>query len=159
MTRAIRVTEVKVDQGNSIITIAFDLQVDLTKLDPICPATLYRDEDARSSLLDLHRLLSIQGQSATCISFDSSTEVVVGETYFHQGWWSTSAYRLVTDRTRLWTLAKYPDDSDHDHCPLTWKKISTKNGEAFGYCSGDDWISVEAFEKYIRDDLLGVRQT
>lgn len=48
-------------------------------------------------------------------------------------------------------------DWDHEHCVLTWATI---NDSDEGYLSGPDgkWLTVESYERYIRDDALRLRR-
>jgi hypothetical protein len=65
---------------------------------------------------------------------------------------------LVPDTTRKWQRTKCPDNGKHDFCPMTYKNIGADEAEREGYLSDGVWISVDAYDKYIRDDFLRVRQ-
>jgi hypothetical protein len=85
------------------------------------------------------------------------TTLASGGRYIFRGLFTADALELVTDTSREWIREPYPDNGDHDHCALTWARIAADEGDGCGYRSGSDWISVEAFELYIKGDRLRVR--
>lgn len=64
----------------------------------------------------------------------------------------------VRDRSRVWSHEHYPDNGDHDHCLVTWTRIEAQGSHPDGYRSGCDWLTVNAYQTYIVQDLLRIRQ-
>jgi hypothetical protein len=125
---------------------------------PLFPASLLVREGEEAVRLD--RLIS-QTSDGT-FSFESygetETAVIPGQTFVFRPWWTPDALALVEDTTRRWVRERYPNNGSHEHCPLTWETIAANEGDGTGYRSGTDWISVTAYEQYVRDDKLHVRR-
>jgi hypothetical protein len=69
---------------------------------------------------------------------------------------TTEILRTATDPLVEWRKGIY-DRGDHTHCLLTFDAID--DGET-AYQAGPNvgWITVEAYEKYVRDDVLRLRR-
>jgi hypothetical protein len=150
------VTVVAIERSSprSLVTLRFDEP----EGPPGFPANLWnKGTDAK---WHLDKVVTADDGTLTFETDEDLKALEVGRKYGFQQWWTPEALALVTDLTRHWQRATYPDNGDHDHCPLSWIEISAQPGEGVehvGYRSGDDWISVGAYERFIRDDHLRVR--
>lgn len=135
------------------------LRVDKILPLPLAPGGLYSLSDPKKKVLELHKLLN-QGEEGNLIfkTYESPMELPPkGGKFIFRAWWTPNALDIVTNMSLTWTREKYPGNGDHDHCLLTYKTISAYTGEREGYCSGKAWISVEGYERFIRDDILRLR--
>jgi hypothetical protein len=55
-----------------------------------------------------------------------------------------------------WHRRTYNKPGDHTHCLPTWKTID--RGTTAYQVDDAGWITVDAYEKYIRDDILRLRR-
>jgi len=147
-------TVLLVSRDGADLSVSLDL--DRPYSPPLFPASLLRaggDEALRLDRVEEVEPLRYEGRA-----FDAGhSSVAAGDRFIFRGWWTPDALDLVLDTNRSWVLERYPDHGGHEHCQLTWVEISAQGGEPAGYRSGDDWISVEAFRRYIQDDHLRVR--
>ena len=136
--------------------LCVSLKLDRPYSPPLFPASLLRAEGDEA--LHLDRVEEVEPLRYEGRAFDAGhSSVAAGDCFTFRGWWTSDALDLVLDTGRSWVLERYQEDGGHEHCRLTWVEISAHGGEPNGYRSGDDWISVEAFQRYIRDDHLRVR--
>ncbi len=125
---------------------------------PLYPAALYHQSDPSREALQLHKLVGTARNVLTFQSYDvGPTLPSPGQRFIFRCWWSRDALELVLNTDLTWTLQEYPDDGSHSHCPLTYETISAYTGHRDGYRSGDTWITVEAYDRFIRDDVLRIR--
>ena len=128
----------------------------------IAPASLVDDSTDWVAVIELHHLI---GKAGSRLSFETygpvEHEPVVGREYTLQSWWSQGALDLVTDMNRVWTREAYPPGGDDCvYCPLTYSwfgRGESDDSVMEGYRSRDVWITVDAYERFIRDDLLRIR--
>jgi hypothetical protein len=151
--RAYAVVLDSAQHGDSLVTT---IRVSLWPGDPITPAALW-DIEGKSEVLQFHRLIDTEGSQLTLETFDFRGELpVFDHEYLFQLWWTPDAMDLVTDMSRVWRRSQYPEGDKCDWCPLTYKDFG-QDREREGYFSDGVWITVAAYNKYIRDDFLRVR--
>jgi hypothetical protein len=125
---------------------------------PLAPATVWGGEDDRERVIDLHRLVSLREDAATFESYGiGEVQVSSGDEVRHAfySWWTPEQLEVARDRGLAWRRRAY-DGADHDHCLLTWQKIQPRD---VAYVSEAGWLSVEAYEQFIRDDRLRLRRS
>lgn len=161
--RTARVVDVSTKEDVTVVQI--EVQGEARPLiPPIAPAALYAEDDPAREVYQLHRLLHEEGDRLTFETYrDTSAEAPeVGHRYVFRSWWLEDALELVEDTSLEWTLERYPDNGDHDFCPLTYGDICGKPDCAAcqheGYRSGNRWITVDAYQRFIRDDVLRLRR-
>jgi hypothetical protein len=142
--------------------VAIELEVDRDLSPGEGPGGLYRLEDPAALVLELHRCVRHEDTVLEYEMYDWDGPLPhTGEAFFLRHWWQPEAVELARDVTRIWTRALYPQGDDCDFCPLTWKRFSADprdiGYEREGYRSGGAWVSVEGYERYIRDDRLRMR--
>ncbi len=146
-------------EGDTTTTEAF---VSRPLGDPIAPAGLYAQDESRI-VMELHKAVAVSGRRVTFESYETNDEVRVGASYELRQMWDSSAFELVTNLGLVWSRETYPGDgSACDSCPLTYVWFGRDRGDGAateGYRSGRAWITVDAYERYIRDDILRVRAT
>ena len=116
---------------------------------------MWTDED--QPVVELHKLLRLDGDAAMFEGYDlASSAPEPGGPYRVFSWWNPDQFRAATDPDVEWRKGTY-DKGDHTHCLLTWDAID--HGET-AYQAGPDagWITIDAYEKYIRDDVLRLRR-
>ena len=134
------------------------LKVDELPSSSLYPAGLYDQANPAIEVLQLHKLVNAKGDILTFESYCvESSPASVGERFVFRCWWTSDALDLVLNTDLVWSQEKYPDDQGHWYCPLTYETIGSDEGQAEGYRSGDTWVTVEAYEKFIRDDVLRIR--
>lgn len=153
----------RVARSRDVTTTEVRLKAGEWPFDPIAPATVWTDDDRR--VVDLHRLLQVDGEEATFESYDLTGELPrPGGPYRIFSWWDPNQFRAATDRNVRWHSRTYDKPGDHTHCLLTWKAIdhgtTAYQVDDAGWIKVDDagWITVDAYEKYIRDDILRLRR-
>ncbi len=128
---------------------------------PFAPCLLMTDETG-DVVCELHRLVEVNGDIVVCDRFTELDPRVpeVGGCYHYQGWWVPGAMDAVLDESALWHRRVYPDNGDHDHCLLTYDTLAAYGDYAHeGYFhEAHGWVTVEAYELYIRDDVCRLRQ-
>lgn len=122
---------------------------------PLAPATLWDEEgDASSSLMEFHHLVSVGDEFAEFESYEATNvELTRPGPYGLISWWTPEQLAAAEDTSLTWAAKPY-DGKDHDHCLLTWKTINPRDR---AYVSGAGWITVEAYEEFIRGGRLRLR--
>lgn len=136
------------------------LVLDRDPLSPVAPAGLYRLPAGGDEAFQLHKLAS---RSPAVLGFETyewqEPLPAIGEAYAFRSWWTRAAFDAVCDTRKRWELATYPDNGDHDHCLLTWETIAAYGPyHRLGYRSGDDWVTIQAYDTFFQRDLLRLRQ-
>jgi hypothetical protein len=149
----VRVAVTKVARSHDVTTTEVRLAAGEWPFDPI--ATVWTDDDRR--VVDLHCLMRMDGDEATFESYDLTGELPQpGGPYRIFSWWDPNQFRAATDRTVRWHRRTYNKPGDHTHCLLTWEAID--HGTTAYQVDDAGWITVDAYEKYIRDDMLRLRR-
>lgn len=103
--------------------LCVSLELDRPYSPPLFPASLLRAEGDEA--LHLDRVEEVEPLRYEGRAFDAGhSSVAAGDRFIFRGWWTPDALDLVLDTGRSWVLARCPDDSDHEHCQLTWVTIS-----------------------------------
>jgi hypothetical protein len=106
--------------------------------------------------MQLHKL--VNRELGEVLVFESygivSTPPESGDQVILRPWWTPDAWNAATDPQRNWQRRIY-DESDHDHCLLTWQTISV--GEEAYRSELGEWVSADAYERFIRNDVLRLR--
>jgi hypothetical protein len=126
---------------------------------PWAPAALYDLATERHEIFQLHKILYSFEESSRFITFGSSLPIdsIIGQKFAYRPWWSAEAWDLVTNSSLTWHRKSYPDNGSHTHCPITWQAISADKEPREGYKCGNVWITIEAYENFIRDDIYKCR--
>lgn len=121
---------------------------------PLAPAGLYDLPTQGVEYFQLHKLESTAERAHTFRTFKCvpPTGPDQGLKVVFRPWWTTRAWNIVTDRHRVWQFAQYLNDGSHAHCELTYAPIGANEAQKDGYFSGNDWITTEAYERFVRDD-------
>jgi hypothetical protein len=123
--------------------------------EPIAPAGLYAEEHDDEQLFELHTLRHWEpGGLLVFESYGDAAAVRPGERAVFRSRWTRESWWAATDRNLQWELAVYHGDG-HDHCLLTWETIA--RGDTAYRSSRGNWVTVGAYERYIRDDVLRLR--
>jgi hypothetical protein len=123
---------------------------------PMAPATIWGGVDGKERVFDLHRLVELDGDTASFESFGVEVpSLLPAGPYDLISWWRPDQFEAVSDTNLVWSRRPYDGPDDDETCLLTWKSI-LPGDEA--YVSDAGWVSVEAWEQYIRDDELRLRQ-
>jgi len=144
-------------------TVRVSLAADGIPPSPVAPAGLYAPASPAELAYELHRLVAADGMTLVFDAFDWEGRLPhAGQRFILRTWWLPEALNLVRDTTRVWKRRRYTDSDECRFCPLTWKRFTADShisgAEHEGYQSGDSWISVEGYERYIRADELQLRR-
>jgi hypothetical protein len=131
---------------------------------PVAPAGLYELSEPSQLVLELHKLIRSEEDLFTFETYQSTfSDAVTGSSYIIQSWWTDEAFDIVKDTTRQWRRARYPGtERDCVRCLLTYKHFGAqgeRDVRTEGYVSGDVWITIEAYERFIAQDVLRIRST
>jgi hypothetical protein len=123
--------------------------------EPLAPASVWSGEGRRTRVIDLHRLVSRAEDVAIFESYGLEGDIpTAGGPYALYAWWTPEQLEAARDVDLEWRRRSY-DGADHDHCLLTWQTIGSGD---VAYSSEAGWISVDAYEQFIRDDVLRLRE-
>jgi hypothetical protein len=146
----------KVARSHDVTTTEIRLDGGGWPFGPIAPTTVWTDEDRR--VIDLHRLVRIDGDEATFEGYDLAGRLPQqGGPYRIFSWWDPNQYRAATDLDAQWHHRAYNKPGDHTHCLLTWATID--HGTTAYQVDDAGWITVATYRKYIRHDVLRLRRT
>lgn len=147
---AAEVLEVSV--AGSVTTMRLRLSV--VRVEPLAPAGLWRGADAAEEAWQLHRLVERAPDGSLVFeTYDGGTPPEQGERFVFQSWWTPRQFEAARDQTPRWERAVY-SDGDHEHCLLTWHTIMPGD---HAYHSSVGWLSVDAYQRFIRGDVLRLR--
>jgi hypothetical protein len=126
--------------------------------DPGAPATLWTDDDQR--VIELHKPVRIDGNTAVFESYDLRYDPPPpGGLYHLIQWWTPEQYETATSTDIGWSLVTWAQPTptwDHEHCALTWASIEPGD-PVYVSDDGDKYLVPDAYEKYVRDDVLRPR--
>lgn len=161
----VTIREVSVEGNICHITVELSDEAFTRLRPPLSPATLWRDDDPHIKLIELHRLITLDGQYATFETVvESSPDVASGDVVQFISWWTKEQLAVAQDIKRVWqrtrfepldAIATYADGTvkdvpggwDHEHCYLNFEKID--ESEPYGYTDGNLWLCEECYQKYI----------
>jgi hypothetical protein len=120
---------------------------------PLAPGGLYDVETQGKEALQLHKLvLEAKDECVFRTYTDAEQSNIVGQHFVFRPWWTKRAWGLVTDTSLVWSHAKYPADGSHTHCELTYEAIGADEKIKSGYVSGNNWVTPEAYERFVLHD-------
>ena len=127
---------------------------------PLAPAGLYDQATQSNEHFQLHKLVHEAVGSYTFRTFKAKPLAgdLGGLAFVFRPWWTHQGWTNVADTTRTWQHATYPDDGSHAHCELTYVGIGAQLEQKDGYFSGGDWITCEAYERFVRNDEYRCRE-
>jgi hypothetical protein len=122
--------------------------------EPVAPATMWTDETEPSrKVIELHRLVRLDGEMAVFESYGAARAPSPGGPYSLYSWFRPEQLRAIQDESLRCERRRYDGPPD-ESCLLTWADINPGDD---AYVSDAGWITVDAYERFIRDDLLRVR--
>jgi hypothetical protein len=126
---------------------------------PLAPAGLYDVENQRDEALQLHKIVLSDGETYTFRTYEAEArpESICGKSFVFRPWWTPKSIALVTKPSSQWRYALYPADGTHAHCELTYVGIGANEDAKDGYFIEDLWVTCDAYERYIRDDVFHCR--
>jgi len=125
----------------------------------LAPAGLYDTQTQKLESYQLHKLLSRSNDKLEFKTYGSSLPTIplAGLEFVFRPWWTDEAWELVTDVSLVWERLSYPSNGSHDHCAITWVAIGQGEKNKEGYRSGNAWITVQAYEQFVRRDVYHCR--
>ena len=134
------------------------LEGDAAYQPPLAPAGLYDVETQRVEAMQLHKFISQTAGSYTFRTYGLDlTTKLKGRQFVFRPWWTPRAFELVAIPSDAWRFAPYPNDGSHAHCELTYVGIGAAEEHKDGYFLENIWVTREAYENYIRDDVFHCR--
>ena len=125
---------------------------------PLAPGGLYDIETQRTEAIQLHKLLAVtEGVHSFRTYGAAGITGLKGQRFVFRPWWTSKAFDLVANPSDGWRLAKYPNDGSHAHCELTYVGIGAAEEHKDGYFLGSIWVTRDAYENCIRDDMFHCR--
>jgi hypothetical protein len=151
----VEILEVSQNRDVTRIVARFDKAVS----DPVAPSGLYINPKSGSERFQLHKLISQDELVFTFETYHSAHPLpMMGDMYSYRGWWLPKAIEAVLDEEAQWQREQYPNNGNHDHCLLTWETIASYSQTSEGYHSEHGWITVDAYNKFIRDDIYHLKK-
>jgi len=151
------IVETQIAEGGGVITTLEGSPTPYSSV--LAPAGLYDIQSQKIESYQLHKLLhwtndklvfKTYGQPLPATSLD-------GLEFVFRPWWTDEAWKLVTDKELSWERLPYPSNGSHEHCAITWEAIGQGEKNKEGYRSGDAWVTVQAYEQFIRQDIYHCR--
>jgi len=126
---------------------------------PLAPAGFYDVQTERVERFQLHKVLHHATNHLVFKTFGSSlpSRPITTQTFVFRPWWTDEAWELVTTTSLVWQRLKYPANGSHEHCAITWEAIGCGEQNTEGYRTGSTWVTVQAYEKFVRDDAFHCR--
>jgi hypothetical protein len=123
--------------------------------EPLAPAGLYTGPEAADEVWQLHRLIE-RGADGSLVfeSYDRDRPPQPGAHFVFRSWWTVDQLAVAADTALEWRRERYAEE-DHEHCLLTWAMIAPGD-EAYRSTAG--WLSTVAYERFVRDDILRLRE-
>lgn len=151
-----------VQRGDTVRTsLSVVTRGSLTRLSPpLAPASLVTLDDPTRSLFDLHRAIA-SDSGLSYETYDTQHQLpTIGRQYLLRFWWDQRGLDAVIDRDATWVRQPYPAGAPgtHDHCLLTWETIAAHSEHPVAYRSHHGWLTDDAYEQYIAQDVLRLRR-
>lgn len=148
----------KIERDGSTVRITMTAPTPLPE-DAI-PATLLDPAGTPIPRVEVHKLVEERNGTVVTETYDWQGPLPeVGRVYGLGEWFTRDQLDALLDLDAVWTFETYPDNGDHDHCLVTWTTIAAYGDfERMGYRSAHGWITVAAYEEYIRGDRLRRRR-
>jgi hypothetical protein len=135
------------------------LELDKCVSEPLAPAGLYSTSNISEERFQLHKFIQKEKNQYHFETYQSAMSLPSpGGIYWFRAWWDRETVKAALDITIVWNREYYPDNGDHDHCLFTWERIAAHSENRIGYHSRYGWITVEAYNKIIRDDIYRLRK-
>lgn len=147
------------DRGRDIVVTVIEQK--RPPPDPIAPGALYEAEDSSAEVFPLHKLTDRESsRESDLLTFETYETVgvlpMLGAEYELRSWWLPQAMDALLDPDAGWERAQYEGDHrDDELCLFTWENLAD-HPEAFRSKYG--WVTAEAFDMYVRHDLLRMRE-
>ena len=151
-------TVVRAEREGDVVTVVLDQKRPPPV--PIAPGALYESEDSRAEVFPLHKLVvQERGRGSDRLTFETYEESrslpAAGEQYELRSWWLPHAIDALLDPKAGWERARYEGDRrDDEMCLFTWENLADAPD---AYRSKYGWATAEAFDLYVRGDLLRMR--
>lgn len=134
---------------------------DPVALEPLAPGMLYLQDADQTIVFELHRTVSVDGSSVVFESFRDAVSggwqmPVVGARYHWRGWIIPDAWDAIQSNLDVWQMQAVTND--HEHCIITWETI-LQGDQGYYNSVLKEWISIDAFQKFMRDDIYRLRLT
>jgi len=153
-----RQTGVRIIKASSVgeaVTTELRLEEGEWPSEPLAPATVWADEaEPSSKVIELHRLVRIDGEIAVYESYGAPRAPSPGGTYSLFSWFRPEQLRAIQDESLRWERRRYDGPILDEDCLLTWTPINPGDD---AYISEAGRITVDAYEQFICDDLLRIR--
>jgi hypothetical protein len=134
------------------------VRFDRMDLGPVAPAGLYVDPTTGDERFQLHKLARNDGEMFYFETYNSTHPLPMpGKVYSYRGWWLPEAMKAALDTTAEWRREQYPEDEHHATCLFTWETIVANSNNCEGYRSKYGWITVDAYKKFICEDIYRLR--
>jgi hypothetical protein len=146
---------VAADESGGVVSTTLELIEGEWPSEPLAPATLWTA--TVDPILELHKLVRREGKTATFETYGVTEAPKSGGPYRLFSWWRPEQYELAADGRIEWRLATVPTDADDLDCALTWARLRPGETAYVAPCL-DEWISVDAYQRYIREDLLRMQR-
>lgn len=146
-----------VDRSCDVSTVAIEISREDYVSYPIAPASLWR-LDSDEEVFSFHQLVRREYGRLVFETYGTDAPPPrVGSTHRFCSWWIPAAMDAVRETSARWERLTYPDDGCHDHCLLTWERLSAQGPHTEGYRSPHGWITVEACHEFIEQDRFRLR--
>lgn len=121
----------------------------------IDPAWISKGEYPNWYKFELHKLISFKQDVLVFETYLLDSKLpIAGEKYQFCSSFMPSQIKLIQDTSKKWVKKKYTKYLCS--CDLAlWGDIN-EEGE-YGYTDGEHWITIADFEKYIKSDILRIR--
>lgn len=163
MAKWIPPTATVIDVALHADVIRVTLRISKPVSHPLAPAQCTADANSPKPGFELHALVEVL--SADTYVFETydwagDPPPAEGLTVFYQQWWTPEQHDVASDLTLTWEVATYERTGDHEHCALTWETIRPGDAcyRALGPSGKSIWLTLAAYEEYIRGDKLRLRR-
>ncbi len=121
--------------------------------EPIAPAWIGAD----GYTFELHKLVSFEKNILVFKTYTYDSKLpTVGQKYDFCTTFTKDQVELIKNTSINWVKKKF--DNEMCNCDFSlWGDL--KEEGAYGYTDGEDWITIEDYEKYIKNDILRIRET